>query len=93
MGKNELGATTRYHLFAEPTPLGLIGRWNRCASLTPIAFRSGRSILPDVEYLAESGGQIRTKRGDERGRPRTARLLAAGIDFREQVALRRESFA
>jgi len=36
--KIELGATTRHEVFAEPTPLGLIGLSIGCATVTPIAF-------------------------------------------------------
>lgn len=36
--KIQLGATTRHEVFAEPTPLGLIGLSIGCAALTPIAF-------------------------------------------------------
>ena len=54
---------------------------------------AGRSILPEVEYLAEFGGLVLTKKGDEPTRPQTVRLSAAGIDFYEQVVLKKDQFA
>jgi len=54
---------------------------------------AGRSILPEVEYLGEFGGLVLTKRADEPGRPHTVRLSAAGIDFYEQVVLKKDQFA
>lgn len=53
---------------------------------------AGRSILPDIEYLAESGSLALTKRGEEPGRPQTVRLTAEGIDFYEQVVLKKDHF-
>ena len=85
--KIQLGATTRHEVFAEPTPLGLIGLSIGCG-LEPRA--AGRSILPDVEYLAESGSLALTKQGEESGRPQTVRLSAEGIDFYEQVVLKKD---
>jgi succinate-acetate transporter protein len=53
----------------------------------------GRSILPELAYLAELGGLVLTHREGEPPRPTTVRLSAAGIDFYEQVALKKDQFA
>ena len=79
----------------------LYEQWRQHA-LRPLSFEdleraldaraAGRSILPDVEYLAESGGLVLTRRGDEPGSPQTVRLSAEGIDFYEQVVLKKDHF-
>ena len=53
----------------------------------------GRDVLPDLEYLAELGGLVLVRRGAEDARPSLVRLSAAGIDFYEQVVLKKETFA
>jgi len=57
------------------------------------AAAAGRPLLPDVEYLAELGGLAVTAAPDPPGRIEAVRLTAAGIDFWEQAALRKDSFA
>jgi succinate-acetate transporter protein len=52
-----------------------------------------RSLLPDLEYLAELGGVVLARPGDDPTRPPLVRLSAAGIDFYEQVVLKKEAFA
>jgi succinate-acetate transporter protein len=54
---------------------------------------AGRTILPEVAYLAELGGLVLTRREGEPPTPMTVRLSAAGIDFYEQVALKKDQFA
>ena len=53
----------------------------------------GRSILPDVEYLAELGSLVVTPAATDSNRLDAVRLSAAGIDFYEQVVLKKEQFA
>ncbi|MEW6335909.1 MAG: acetate uptake transporter family protein [Acidobacteriota bacterium] len=53
----------------------------------------GRPIGPELDYLAERGG-LRIERPPDGGAGRGgARLTAAGIDFWEQAALGKDSFA
>jgi succinate-acetate transporter protein len=54
---------------------------------------SQRNVLPDLEYLAEVGGLVLARRGDDPTVPPLVRLSAAGIDFYEQVVLKKEAFA
>jgi succinate-acetate transporter protein len=54
---------------------------------------AGRSILPDVQYLAELGGLVLTPRPGGPDAPAGVRLSAAGIDFFEQVVLKKDQFA
>ncbi len=53
----------------------------------------GRSIVPDVQYLAELGGLVLTPRPGEPEAPAAVRLSAPGIDFFEQVVLKKDQFA
>jgi succinate-acetate transporter protein len=53
----------------------------------------GRDLLPDLEYLAELGGVALTRDEGGAGAPAQVRLTAAGIDFYEQVVLKKETFA
>ncbi len=50
-------------------------------------------LLPDLEYLAELGGLVLARAGGSDDGSATVRLSAAGIDFYEQVVLRKEAFA
>jgi succinate-acetate transporter protein len=50
-------------------------------------------ILPELAYLAELGGLVLTHREGEPPTPAAARLSAAGIDFYEQVVLKKDQFA
>ncbi len=52
-----------------------------------------RGVLADVEYLAELGGLVLSPASGEPGGSATVRLSAAGIDFWEQVALKKDQFA
>ena len=54
---------------------------------------AGRGIRPDLEYLAELGGMVFTVAADGSSRPEAARLSATGIDFYEQVVLKKDQFA
>jgi succinate-acetate transporter protein len=54
---------------------------------------ANRNLFPDLEYLAELGGLVLARRGDDPTKPPFVRLSAAGIDFYEQVVLRKEAFA
>ncbi len=53
----------------------------------------GRSVVPEVQYLAELGGLVLTPRPGEPEAPAAVRLSAAGIDFFEQVVLKKDQFA
>jgi succinate-acetate transporter protein len=53
----------------------------------------GPAILPELAYLAELGGLVLTHREGEPPTPTTVRLSAAGIDFYEQVVLKKDQFA
>lgn len=57
------------------------------------AARAGRPVLPDVEYLAELGALVVTPDPREPGAIAAVRLSAAGIDFHEQVVLKKSQFA
>jgi succinate-acetate transporter protein len=52
-----------------------------------------QNLLPDLEYLAELGGLVLARRGDDPTEPPLVRLSAAGIDSYEQVVLKKEAFA
>ena len=52
-----------------------------------------RGVLADVEYLAELGGLVLSPASGEPEGSATVRLSAAGIDFWEQVALKKDQFA
>ena len=54
---------------------------------------AGRGIRPDLEYLAELGGMVFTVAAAGSSRPEAARLSATGIDFYEQVVLKKDQFA
>ena len=53
----------------------------------------GRSVVPEVQYLAELGGLVLTPRPGDPEAPAAVRLSAAGIDFFEQVVLKKDQFA
>ncbi|MDD5562774.1 MAG: GPR1/FUN34/YaaH family transporter [Thermoanaerobaculaceae bacterium] len=53
----------------------------------------GPSVVPEVQYLAELGGLVLTPRPGEPEAPAAVRLSAAGIDFFEQVVLKKDQFA
>jgi hypothetical protein len=53
----------------------------------------GRAILSELAYLAELGGLVLTHREGEFPTPAAVRLSAAGIDFHEQVVLKKDQFA
>jgi hypothetical protein len=53
----------------------------------------GRAILPELAYLAELGGLVLTHRQGAPPMPMTVRLSATGIDFYEQVVLKKDQFA
>ncbi len=53
----------------------------------------GRSIVPEVEYLAELGGLVVTAAAGHPDRAEAVRLSAAGIDFYEQAVLKKDQFA
>jgi uncharacterized protein len=52
-----------------------------------------RTLLPDLAYLSELGGLVLSHREGEPSTPTSVRLSAAGIDFYEQVALKKDQFA
>ena len=54
---------------------------------------AGRGIRPDLEYLAELGGLVFAPASDGSKRPEAVRLSAEGIDFYEQVVLKKDQFA
>jgi succinate-acetate transporter protein len=53
----------------------------------------GRSLQPELDYLAELGGLVLTPRGGEPTRPPLVRLSAEGIDLYEQAVLKKDQFA
>ena len=55
--------------------------------------RAGSRLLPDLEYLAELGGVVLARPGGDPATVPLVRLSAAGIDFYEQVVLKKEAFA
>jgi succinate-acetate transporter protein len=52
----------------------------------------GRSIQPELDYLAELGGIVLTRSGGDPTQPPLVRLSAVGIDFHEQVVLKKDQF-
>jgi uncharacterized protein len=89
--------STRQAIFA-----ALYGHWRQHA-FRPMALTelvgavdgdaAGRDLLPDLEYLAELGGLVLVRRGGDPSAAPLVRLSAAGIDFYEQVVLKKEAFA
>jgi succinate-acetate transporter protein len=80
----------------------LYGNWREHAfqpmSLDELVHRLGEkaidhNLLPELEYLAELGGLVLARRGDDPTKPPLVRLSATGIDFYEQVVLKKEAFA
>jgi succinate-acetate transporter protein len=96
-GKRGFDTSLRQAIFAV-----LYGNWREHAfqpmSFDELVHRLGeraidQNLLPDLEYLAELGGLVLARRGDDPTKPPLVRLSATGIDFYEQVVLKKEAFA